>query len=488
MGNAPPCRSFDKLRCMCSILQDASEMHACDTKEDIDATVQRLKPARDALSELVSNCKPALKGLQSFVTAARAAGSQQRKSTKEKQKAAASSKYPLFDFALEHGTQINIICEGEQAADAKFTREVPFIIKCGADGAVVSALRVSFASMEAKFEQAKQNEVKKALGAEIQKASAAKKAETASKFRAQRPLQEDAITKEALEWMASLVPSALLDITAEVADADADQFAALKTAIQVSSFGVAACHEGISIELGMLPTMRVGFKGTRVIVAVKMDEVLQLMEANKVKPGNMAGVKQFVGGLNQRAPLPASYPSLYVATVTALDALWMPLGFIIAEKAAKNTSEGRHASKKAGRRAGRRAGAYKNPHKTDRQARRQIGRQAGRQVQINLPRQTGKQEGRQAGRLERSWSQTYQTRKHRLSLSLSLSLFRSSLSLSLSLPFLSLSLSTPVSSSSNNVSLSGRDRQGLPWPPLVLHRRSADGGDGPAQQAAEVGV
>ena len=104
MGAAPPCRSFKHLKTMAGFHDMKDGLHLCNTKEEVDSLVERLKPTRDAINELCVNVNAALSSLKSCVNAAqKKLAEKQEDGASRKKKAARRQGGKILNALVEHG-------------------------------------------------------------------------------------------------------------------------------------------------------------------------------------------------------------------------------------------------------------------------------------------------------------------------------------------------------------------------------------------------
>ena len=320
LGSAPPCRSYQSLVVFAEFEEKLAEIEAAQTKERLIQIQNDMKPFKTAYADLLSMAKAAKNRL---VSAIQDAVKQQQKRKDEQDQVAQAKRKPgrpkKADTVVETmvaapssvATDIESIVikeDGKPASDLNLA--VPLIFRMDpkhvAEFAVVKT--ATLAVLEQKF---KNDPARTSTG------------------RSQRALPADQ-KSSIVEFVHKLFPEGHILDSAKIPDKIKNE------QLVPAAFIVAKSWVTASAEAGHLPTCRIGFGGTRAVVAVHTSSLLEHVSQGGGGKADLARCYQWLKSASKEAAkafVDANPTSkvLFHATVGPNDILHLPAGWMFYE-------------------------------------------------------------------------------------------------------------------------------------------------------------
>ena len=335
MGSAPPCKSVRALETFKDFNRMKDQFHTCDTQADIDHMTELLRPARDAINEIISYSKQPLTHLLNLVKQSETKSKEKEETRGSKRAAASQKRLPkqtsLACALAEIGPDIAQPiprCTLDKMA-SEMMCDMPLVVGLGKD-AECFGVKMDFAkSVDGflpKFNRGREQSIK---AAEEKKAkgdmSATDCAMAPYRYRCQKVLQPDVAQRMGEmvvgEWLAAskmqVIPTGNLPV---------------ELVCRPSMFGISQGFDGVANVPCFMGALRLTFSGTRV---VDLAQLTTLMTKLEVKKNTLEDLKATFHSLTKeqlRSLFSAKeVASLWCATIAAHDLLWVPPGFVIFE-------------------------------------------------------------------------------------------------------------------------------------------------------------
>lgn len=324
LGTSPPCKSYQDLVTVSRLEPYREQLHNCTTKEEIVATMKEFKDKAKSLLELCTMVKAAVRLTKACIVANKKALETACKQQVKQDKVASKSKSanagqeiaPLWDYGPSVAKEIPA-CTCEQFKSDTFECAVPTIISCKVDGDGAVPLFDKKGPICAKGDS---------FQAKFRKSSM-----YSEKGRGQRPLSSE-LGKTITGFITKFIPeSKRIDLSTCPERLQHD----FKDA---SVFGIAKNSEHIATEIHYASAFRLTLKGSRAVVMFPFMELVGLMSAAgltcEFTPSRMLdfGKKMSKASLDTLA----EGGRLYHGTIGHGDIVFVPAGWVVAERVAAN--------------------------------------------------------------------------------------------------------------------------------------------------------